>query len=668
MPGAEGFGDQVEAHLLYALDLPGQDALDVLAGRLEDGSWRLAADRWAQTLGVCARDAALGDRSRELITAMRLALVQGPLDVGAHAVLRTLSQMTFAKWSRDDLAAIATWFASNAVAGDSTIAADLLALWCADPDARKALTPVATWLIANGASELRAAGRALLAFDLVPWVAEHGEPADLVVAIRYVHANEGRVRPSDDAFFGHLAGIELAFSRGEVDFRIVDEMVAACDPEDLFRLERLVREADPRLPRLRAAIVDALCAGCLAPRQSKPLWQAVATTELARRPQRHDVAIDALHSLDGMIVFDSRHPWSSTAQETWVFEIASALLSGTATAAVPRADAMRLSRIAGYKAAVRGVLRALRCHVDAYVPDGVPTLVHELLREDAGSGSVMAALLLLARDGGGRGETASDSASYLADVAAHVRAVVRHAEPGSIEGTLLSKVTAVEFTMLEDERKVELRDGRLYVDETSVLTLTQLALEPVELALAGAMYVVHELVHEPQGIGDKSAVASIRAAGAESTLMHLDLGADHAAARSLARATEGQSLAMLKDLQGRSLAAFPYGPTHSVAARGRKSQRLVDIRLDYLVRRQGLVPADANYYVFGDYGPAGGEIMILASGQPWRLLATAPLSRGAASICFGAAGDRRGSLAELDAILLDVLDHARSMSSSRGDH
>jgi hypothetical protein len=145
--------------------------------------------------------------------------------------------------------------------------------------------------------------------------------------------------------------------------------------------------------------------------------------------------------------------------------------------------------------------------------------------------------------------------------------------------------------------------------------------------------------------------------------MHVDLGADHVAAIVVADACADWPLTRIKNVQGISTAAFPTDSHHTTAARARKAQRLVGLRVDFLARELGLLEADADEYSFAEYGPAGGQMILMRSGPPWGLLGTAPLSSGDAGKLFRAA-EPASSLATVD----DVLKRAVAFSLGDADH
>lgn len=96
------------------------------------------------------------------------------------------------------------------------------------------------------------------------------------------------------------------------------------------------------------------------------------------------------------------------------------------------------------------------------------------------------------------------------------------------------------------------------------------------------LYFLHELIHLQQGIGELETVQIVRSTGAEMTLMHLDLSADHAACLLTNTAFPRWDLLWLKNLTGRSLSAFPASTFHTQAARHRKAAPLVPTEANLL--------------------------------------------------------------------------------------
>jgi hypothetical protein len=171
-----------------------------------------------------------------------------------------------------------------------------------------------------------------------------------------------------------------------------------------------------------------------------------------------------------------------------------------------------------------------------------------------------------------------------------------------------------------------------------------------------AMYLLHELVHVAQRLVSKQMMLEVRAAGAETTLQHLDLAADHAAACLAHDAVPRWKLSWLKELQGSSLTAYPVGPFHTLGSRARKALRLVSLRLDFLARegRWLLAKEAGDAYLFVDHGPAGGQLLALAGTPPFPVLRCVGLSAEDAALLTSAADEDGGddAISKVDALLV----------------
>jgi hypothetical protein len=152
------------------------------------------------------------------------------------------------------------------------------------------------------------------------------------------------------------------------------------------------------------------------------------------------------------------------------------------------------------------------------------------------------------------------------------------------------------------------------------------------------IYFLHELAHVQQGIQEKELVAQLRACGAEATLMHVDLMADHVAALAVHELLPQWSVLDLKRLEGQLLAAFPVSPTHTPLARARKAARLVGLRLDVRLRNSPRWTArQFEGYAFAEYGPAGGPFLALTSGPPIGVVGVGHLNAEDAALLAAAA-------------------------------
>lgn len=192
----------------------------------------------------------------------------------------------------------------------------------------------------------------------------------------------------------------------------------------------------------------------------------------------------------------------------------------------------------------------------------------------------------------------------------------------------------------------------------------QLDAEAFEMACAGggdlvrvACWLVHELIHlREQALGPKSNVPKMRSTGVggESNLLHVDLGADHATAGIVAAALELDVL-VVKNHQGRSLAAYPAGRHHSTPGSFRKAQRLVSLRADLAWRQSGR-PVGPDEYVFADFGPTEGSFVLFRSGPPFTMLRVSSLTAAdAKSLRTSVAPSGAAPIEDIDTILRRLL-------------
>ena len=335
-------------------------------------------------------------------------------------------------------------------------------------------------------------------------------------------------------------------------------------------------------------------------------------------------------------------------------------LAATADGRLRKVDAallMRCAAIPGRDVVTVVMWTALRDHA---VANGLT--IRPLLEHRVGSGSLEAALRLLSVHQDEK-RTRPAAEAFEADVQARVEAVLASTLRYPEIRALLEGYRILEWAQLENEDKIRISGSRVRVDQGALHQLLDAELPTRQRLISGVLYVIHEAVHLCQRIGDKERVAQLRATGAETTLMHVDLGADHVAAVVVADAIRDWSLVEVKDAQGRSTAAFPTNAKHTTAARTRKAQRLVGLRLDLVTRQAGLLESNADEYAFAEYGPAGGHIVVMRSGPPWGLLGVAPVSSNAASILYRAS-EPRSKLVDVDQVLREAVNVIKSKADT----
>lgn len=227
-------------------------------------------------------------------------------------------------------------------------------------------------------------------------------------------------------------------------------------------------------------------------------------------------------------------------------------------------------------------------------------------------------------------------------------------------GWILGPASEILLTSLDSDDKVRATGHVVAVDDSYFRDMIACEGWTERARQLSALYFLHELVHIAQGIADYENVQRVRSTGAEMTLMHLDLAADHAAALMAARAVPRWDLHDLKELTATPSPLFPASTFHTDAARHRKGARLVSHRLDLMIRRSHAKLAERlrGGYAFADYGPSGGHLLIMMSGPPTMVVKVAPLKATDAGVLMSAADDHPATtdiVGQIDAILARAL-------------
>lgn len=660
----ERFGDRVEAHLTYVLARSGEEALSVLERRFSDGSWRTAPEAFINAFRILAERPGC-DRSRmvTLADAVVGAVVSGPIDAVAHRVLAEL--LVQRELSDAKAHALVEWFLARAEAGDASLAADVLQrVITARNGATRLAVPLAEWLIQKGDAELRTRRRAGLGLEVVSLLHQYGGREWLLAAVRYVLDNDARLSASAPETAQLLAAVEALLEEQRVGVHLIRDLACAFSDVEAARLfARILGSTDavPKVPLVRAAIVDALAAGLIAGPIALRAWKAAflgtsppADLRFASPAARHS-ALRALADLALWGPDQGRDEAPPAPLSGWFHLFAkAAVVTNGADFWLDSASAASLRRSLdgwGGRPATRGIREGI---IDALNTAAALTesavLAREILED---GGAVAAALQVLAQVLQSVEQPPSGFEESTREFVDHWLRSLETAPPVEF-GELLTAVRSSRLAELDGEDKVRIEGTELLINERDLKSLGSAALATDDLVAAGVLYVVHEVIHLIQGIGEKRRVDELRATGAETTLMHLDLAADHLAAIVLSSAFPQWSLLYMKDLEGRAAVAFPTRPFHTAASRARKAHRLVGLRLDVHARRAGLLASDADEYVFGDYGPAGPSLAVLASGPPLRLIGTCPLSPKDAEVLYTAADHGAEGLSAID----DVLRHA----------
>jgi hypothetical protein len=686
MPTYEEFGKHVAAHLSYLHALPLADALDGLRRRLLDESWREAAGDWVERLRAIEQYEHLeGDRRvRGLWTALVDELVKLGIDREAHEILHVLLVNVFHA-SGPEASRLIEWFVSRAGPGDVSLGAEVVewVLKLHKPDCQGSLQvlPIAEWLLQNGSAELRSKRRLTLVEDVSRALLAHGaDRSSIGRALRYVFLNEDKQGSQGRTSDRQEAILPVVEHLVDGDPRLgADLILASTDAHGRWILQRVLdpMPAEIAYPRLRGALLDALIRDRLPAPVAADAWGAAFWTPCP-------VPLPAFRSAEGVARAaevlhrhgQSRPRWNpalrgrvetdvATNELDWARFIVSEYVrihdlcgagspSAVVTEGVRRVAIHRRTLAAG---AHKALSRALAGNTSPRFE-----LARAILRDGGPSPRVIDAVFRVLPPAS---PATSRADADLAELHAAFVQIVQHPWLDPVRGVdvarLLGSAKRVELTQLDQERKVLVRGDALLLDERSLRQAIDDASDREVRLVRGVTYVFHELLHVRQGIGEKEAVTRLRNAGAETTVMHMDLEADHTAALLTQEAVPRWPLTWIKDQQGHSLVAFPAGAMHSMAARARKAHRLVGLRVDYLIRagRMGPTEPSAEGYYFADFGPAGGSFLVLTSGPPITLFSAGALEGSDAAALSGAV-DSADELRGMDDILERCLRAARS--------
>lgn len=659
----EAFGDRVEAHLSYARELVSGDAFEVLGRRLDDATWKHAPESWINTFRWIGERATPEDQAlvTQLLDRFVSMLTTDPIGAALHRSLPNL--VMWDRLSALHLQRVSNWLHGAGTPSEASLVADVLwhVLAEDDEDKHRAVLPLVKWIIEHGAAELRARRRGFLVYDMVRVLISLGEVELLAPALRYMFACEqppmayrnGSERGPIDI---PLDAMERLLTEGLVPATIVAEFARALPEAWVFNQILVPDRPWIDRPATRTAVVEMLLGGHLKRDIATEVWQRALLLEPSpnvRFATEEVLELSSLAARDSDMGLNHRPNCAVFQnQRSWAQHIARAWLQAADTSGFDEKSIASILRLIGRSDPVGlGVQDALRTFLEGASSErhlASREIVRELHEADGLShGRLRAALMLLVA----RPTRIADEnlGPWLDDVRQLAERVFQSVPTDSVLGRMLGSRSRVTFAPLAGETKFEVTDTALSVDPVEMTGLARAGFSHDDSVLLGAMYVVHEAIHLVQHIGNKADVARLRATGAETTLMQIDLAADHLAARLVASATD-HSLAELKDLQGRALAAFPVGPTNTTAARARKAYRLVGLRLDFFLRASGVLSSNADEHVFADFGPVGPWLVVLASGPPVRVVGIVSLPRAHAERLSSAA-DARAKREEIDEIL-----------------
>lgn len=529
--------------------------------------------------------------------------------------------------------------------GDGLVVGRAMLGFLAETRTREALAAyaaLATRMLDTNGGVLRHRSFGPLAFWILDVVRYHA-PSYIGTALRYLAASEGvwtvlyvDSAESSDIFW---PAVERYLEDGGDEALIGDVIGAPAVAGSVSRQWLFTPVSEPAFPRAQRALLRALCEGRVSSNRldfEKAI--SVSPPPVHLDPQCWAPLAEALRTAS----FDDQYPdgclnaWAEYCTYEW-FRVHGMQRS------------MELIQLAGHTRLQAGIRRALERRL-ATTPSNVQSLARRILDEQVDA-VVRPALSALATP---------DAAFELDEgVVERVRLELErfvnlpwlHRVGGLDVGRLLAGCHIVSFDCLPHSDKVCLEPPRLLFDRDSLIGLLELL--PTRDTLLGALvYALHELVHIPQGLQAMRTVSKLREAGAETTLLHLDLAADHVTALLLQDLYPARTLTDLKRFEGELLEVFPIGRFHTPGSAERKMRRLVSLRADYILRRERLLEDELGY-VFVDFGTGGGPIAFMSSGPPHRVVHVGELSRSSAEQLRTSA--RNLALADVDSIIEGAL-------------
>lgn len=702
------FKDDLFSWLLYCTTLDAANAQSGFKAALAHEAWPEHCAHW---FALATQLEARGDwPALDWMTALAEKLMSLKVDKPAcRELLPLLSDYMARKFTTAEplIRRVVNWFTSNADAGESHVAAQMLklaALTIGVEDAKRpdtlprAYLPLVDWMLANGAAELKLARHNELAFTLVEAaVAYSDDNARIVNALRFAIQHH-RMTPAWtwQRKSGAWPAIEVALAAGESDDIVTALLVASAESLTSAGANALFRpllEDQENFTLSRRAIVHALASAELPEQMLAAGWplaflhypsefklrfasaellgtaiqclQSVAhrNTPVAGQGESPPDSPQALLDNHEARLWSHLEDWAALLTQEWI-----RLRRGTRHSFWQQPSTDLLDQLAGSIQLWRGARRALR----DYALGQSSGLAKDMLADAnpvLGHSTWAAARLLFPLF---KPSKADKKSINLERYREFLDTFVKHSWPsepiaGFNAASLFQGVHRVEIDALPDELKVHLGDSVVTLDDYYLRDLAAQGYSEELLALA-SLYFLHELVHVAQGAQKIESVRAIRSTGGETTLMHLDLAADWAAVRMAALAVPRWDILWLRDLQTRSIGDFPVSRYHGAASKYRKVNRRVGCRLDYIFRKLGMAAqADlGDEYVFAEYGPNGGTFLVMSSGPPMRLLMTSALSTNDAKVlasCLDAKSDPRKALATMDSIFTNMLQRAQYKAS-----
>ncbi len=608
-----------EIRLLQAEDLSLEDA----AAAVEDaiGRWSEVHELLLRAIhSICSREADAGKRATARLAIRLFDAIQLEPTIGAVGI-DVVCQLLRAQLH--DVEPLVRWAVGVAEPGDAHHLVDLL--WDEDIPA-DLQNLIGGWLLDHGHAELRSSTQQGIAAKLVALFADAGDLSSTKRALTVTLRNERALSHDLELTERLLKGLELIVQTDD-DLDLFEDVIQKLGPTSGSSLQRLLLSSEQRdtwsrriqliLARGRLpsgtqtswwfavaksgeARIDRLPAGCFAPTSG-----ALSALALRRDLQLGDLSERVP---DGQL-----RGWGRLLAQAYAARPEPGLPESQLRLALDRREDVK-------QGAREGFLAAMEAEFDPELANNV----REVFATSSGKGALDAAMHLIAT--AHRARPAVEQTRDLELLERGLSRLMRSDWGSRLGGFDLSEsaswIRAVKIEELDEDLPIEQRNDTLVVRAAVIRAIWDLSMKYEERLALVEMFVVHELVHLRQGIGQKSTVTKLRGHGlaGETTLLHLDLGADHVAACALAHAKYADQLLWLKDLQGKSLQAFKVGSHHGFGSRYRKSLRLLALRVDLIAREQNLLgrSPDSGSYAFCDVG--AWEVLVLQSGPPVRVM------------------------------------------------
>ncbi len=667
----------LEALIRYAHVVSGPEALTVARRLIGDGTWVEAANEFRGLLDNKLQP--LPEWPGFAFEVFEVVVEDHRQAGEVRPAMQELVEMLGRRGTDEVRRRVVRWFVEVAGPGEAQLALRLVRSGFQRPDGHEHASlerwclPLVTWLVDRGPGELVRGTNPFVLLHIIE-TCRTTFPGHLIGALKVLGHSD---RP-EQVFTVDAAGdrilhpaIEAALEQGLPEEWVDEVLGGAHAALTALGYARFFAPFDPArgLKRFRKALLGALARGRWQSGLGTEIWmhafKFAAVEALVFTDDGLEVALRALADAQFRPDVDDATltAWTEVIATAWFERFG---LSHPQLGFVP--GIWPLDVLAIHPRLASGIARAL-ARALAAKPGDEPALararaVMARVSDDPRHASV--ALLLLPR--GPHDDPAADES--LDEVYEVLRSIVRADWSSPVAGVDVKQLFRGASDVRITERG-ELRSGVL-IDFAGDVVLTgdrteyrrilrnvrRIGSHEDALAVC-ASYFVHEVIHVLQGLQRKTRVDALRSNGSEHTLAHFDLEADDLAERIVASATPW-SLGYMKNIAGKGALTFPASMHHTNASVARKSVRLVSLRLDHLLRERGTrdFGPDTEGFVAVDVPYGAGSLLVTWYGPSYtRLFAIIKIEAPESALLTNLAL-RPGSLLELDAKLVDLLDRA----------